>query len=153
MSEFLGRISKISLILLFSISIIISVLFFIDIENSGNSNEVTKFTSILVEWNFILLYIAVGLGLFFAVFAVGLRFIDNPKKALKSLIPFIIAGIIMFVSYLSASDALLNISGYKGSDNIPITLKWADAGLIMTWILVGISILTIIFAEVYKMFK
>ena len=42
---------------------------------------------------------------------------------------------------------------YEGKDNVPTTLKITDTGLIVTYFLAGLAILSILFSEIVKYFK
>ena len=56
--------------------------------------------------------------------------------------------------YAWISDVPLNIPGYKGTDNSdPHTLKLVDMGLISTYFILGLTMLSILYSEIAKYFK
>lgn len=106
-------------------------------------------TDEILMWAFILLIIAAAASLIFPL----VFFIMNPKNTVRALVVLGIIAILVVVSYSLASDQTLNLVNYSGPDNVPKTLKRADTGLILTYILAGIAILSILYTEIAKLFK
>lgn len=153
MSNIIGKITNILLIVLIAISAILAIMFYIDISGAGEYDGVTQFTGVLIDWTIALFIIAAAAAVVFSLMNIVLKFMDNAMAATKSIIPFVIVGLIFMVAYFMASDVPLHMPNYEGSDNVPGTLKWSDAGLIMTWILLGLAIVSILYAEVSKLLK
>ncbi len=61
--------------------------------------------------------------------------------------------ILIGISYSLADDTVLTLPGYTGADNVPATLKAAGASLISMYILSGITLVSVAFAEISKIFK
>ena len=106
-------------------------------------------TNSILSWAYVLFFIATAVSLVFPI----VYMIMNPKNVVRSLI--ILAGIIalVFIAYSMASDEVLNIVGYNGPDNVPATLKRTDTAIILTFILMGVAVLSILYTEIAKLFK
>ncbi len=100
-----------------------------------------------------LAYIFFGIA---AVAAIGfpiMYLIMNPKGAKNVIIGLVFIGIVVLISYFMASDQVMHITGYTGPDNVPGTLKTVGTGLFTTYILFFLSILAILYSEIYSALK
>ena len=52
-----------------------------------------------------------------------------------------------------ASGEVLHLTGYKGTDNIPSVLKNVDTAIFSTYILLGVTVVAIIYSEIAKLLK
>ncbi len=104
-----------------------------------------------------LLYLMYGLfGL--AVLATVLAFLfqfgaalkDNPGNALKSLLGFVLLIAILVIAWAMGSGEPLVIPGYDGTDNVPFWLKLTDMFLYTIYILLGLTILAMLFGSIKK---
>lgn len=84
------------------------------------------------------------------LFQFGSALKDNPGKALKSLAGVIILAAVVLGSWAMGSEKPLNIPGYDGTDNVPFWLKITDMFLYSIYILLGSTILAIIFSSIKK---
>ena len=102
------------------------------------------FTDIMLYWAYILLAVTVVVLLLFAVlgFFHGLK--TNPKGTLGGLLMLVAMVAILGISYVLGSGELLNIPGYDGSDNNPATLKMTDMWIYTMYIMLGLSIISIL---------
>ena len=75
---------------------------------------------------------------------------DNPVKALKSLIGFVVLIIIVVIAWSMGSAEPLVIPGYSGTENVPFWLKITDMFLYTIYILLGATILAIIVSSIKK---
>ena len=107
-------------------------------------------TDIALYWGYLLLIIALVVAVTFPV----TYLLRNPANLVRSL--FILVGIAVLVglAFLVASGSPIEIPGYTGTANTDQnTLKLIDAGLIFSYFMLGLAILSIFFAEVIKYFK
>ena len=72
---------------------------------------------------------------------------------LSFIIPIVGIIIVVVFAYSSSTGELLNMPGYTGPDNVKSTLKWSETGLLVTYVFMGLAVLSIIYAEIAKMFK
>jgi len=103
-----------------------------------------------------LIYIAYLFVIIGAIFSIAFpiyQLISNPKGALNTLIGLVILGIIVIIAYSMASDQVMHIIGYEGTDNNPSTLKTVGTGLITTYILFFLSLASIVITEIYNTVK
>ncbi len=128
---------KIIMYALLGISVLFTLLFFIGSIDEG----------MFLMWSYVLLGIAAVAAIVFPI----LNIVQNPKKA-----KMVIAGVVGLLIIFGISYALSEGHEIKvGEDNIVSadTVKLSDAGLIMTYILGGLSVLAAIYDGVSKMFK
>ncbi len=156
MTDLVGKITKVLLLLMMAVTVIIAILFYIDIAGvkEGGATPtgwVEAFLKLSYIFGIVAAIAAVGFGLFKFV----MKFVDKPMDGVKMLIPFIVLGIIAMVAYGYAADTALTIEGYTGTDNFDGSkaLKWSGAGLIAMYLLAGLATLSIVFAEASKIVK
>ena len=115
----------------------------------GTNMEEPVITGKILIWAAILVVITAGLALIFPI----INLVANPKSAKSGL--FILLGVVIliFIAYTLASNEVLKIPGYTGTDNIPGILKIAGTGLFTTYILAGLAVLSILYSEIANYFK
>ena len=105
---------------------------------------------IAIIWGYILLLIAAITAVVFPlVYA-----IVHPANLVRSLMVLIGVAALIGVSYLLSSGETVEIIGYTGTDNSnPGVLKLIDTGLIFNYFILGLALLSIVYAEIAKYFK
>ena len=128
---------KIIMYVLIGISVVFSALFFMESIDE----------SLFLNWSYILLGIATVAAIVFPI----INIVQNPKKAKMVIAGIVGLAVVLGISYAMASGQEIKL----GEDNIisASTVKMVDAGLIMTYILGGLSVAAAIFDGVSKMFK
>lgn len=118
---------------------------------SGWELMVYNRTNYALGWAYIL-FILTGLA---AVIFPLFNLVTNVKALLQTLMIFAGAAVLILVSYfVFAADTTIDIVGYTGTDNSdPGTLKMVGTALFMTYILFGVTILSILYSEIAKIFK
>lgn len=156
MSDTLSKVLKIVLAILFALSFAILIWFFnaasgIDssLDASAQIEQYGASLEYFIDWAYLLLGGAVVLTLGFAVLGM-VTDLKSTKKALPGILGFIA---VLVISWFLASDAVLNMPTYTGTGNDPVTLKWSDAGIIATYILLAGAGISIVYSEVSKAFK
>jgi hypothetical protein len=105
---------------------------------------------VAIIWGYILLIIAAITAVIFPIVYV----IIQPANLLRSLLILIGVAALLGVSYLLSSGETLEIIGYTGTDNSnPSVLKIIDTGLIFNYFILGLALLSIVYAEIAKYFK
>lgn len=101
-------------------------------------------------WGYILFIIT-------AIFAVAfplVQIISHPARLVRALIVFVGVAIFVGLAYMLSSDTPLAIPGFTGTQNSdPVVLKLIDTGLISTYFILGIALLSILYSEVVRYFK
>ena len=137
---------------LLGISIVLVLLFYLGNRvpgTVGTSMEEPVITETLLKWAYVMAIGAAVITVGFSIF----NMIINPKGLKQGL--FVLVGIVILfgAAYLLASDELLSIETYEGTQNEPITLKWTGTGLYATYILAAGAVLSILYSEISKYFK
>ena len=148
----LQRILSILLYILLAVSAVLILIFYFgpDVEGTTGTNlEEPTITNVILRWAQALLGIGAVLAI---VFPLGYM-IANPKNATKALIALVFIGVVVVVGYLLASDQVMQLTAYQGTDNNPETLKWSGTGLISMYLLLGLAVLSIVYSEIAKFFK
>jgi hypothetical protein len=154
--KLLLRIGEIFFIALMAISILLTVVFYL---NTGKINseaplntqisQIGSILDMLTYWSYVLTFLAV-------IFAVGfpvIQMIGNPKAGIKSAVSVGILAIVMFVFYQLGDGTIMNIAGYTGGDNVPKTLKMVDMVMFSMYAMVVVSVIALLYAEISKLFK
>lgn len=154
--QLLLRISQIFFLALMGISIVLTVVFYL---NTGKINtadplttQISQIGSILnylVYWS----YVLIGLSVLFAIGFPAIQMIFNPKAGLKALISLAGIALLMFIAYQLGDGTKMEIAGYGGPDNIYSRLKMTDMVIFSVYGFVVISILAVLYAEISKLFK
>lgn len=124
------------------VSIVIVMLPFI--QGGGETTDVDT----MLNWTYGLL----GLTIVAVVVLPLFNLAKNPKAALRSLVGILVVGIVFAIAYSLSSDAPIEVSAAKVYSD-PAELKLSDTGLFMTYAAFGVAIISILFGEVYKLFK
>jgi hypothetical protein len=107
-------------------------------------------TDIALIWAYILVAVTLIIAL---VFSIGFMF-SNTKSLVRGLLILVGAAVLVGVAYMLGSDTPLHIIGYEGTDNKdPQVLRLVDMGLISTYFVLGLIVITILYSEVAKYFK
>lgn len=152
MTSKLSKIVTYFLYALMLISVVLVILFYFGkvVPGTEDTNfEEPVITKTILLWAGILVVLTVVLSLVFPLINV----VTNPKAAKGTLFTLIGAAILIFVAWILASDALLDMPHYEGKDNVPKTLKLAGTGLFTAYILAGLALLSILYSEIAKYFK
>ncbi len=111
--------------------------------------EGPEYTEALLNWGYILLGISVVASLLFPI----VSFVTKPKQGIKNLIPLLGLVAVAAVCYYTAEGEVLELPGYNGSDNNPETIKWSEAILFLTYVMMILNIAAIIITEIFKKIK
>lgn len=94
MNKLFNLLPKLSLWLLAAVSVVITVVFFTgggnDVEINGETWNAPTYTDLFINWAYVLGAIAIVLTLCFAIVSFVKTFINEPKKAVKSLVILVV---------------------------------------------------------------
>ncbi|MBQ9705908.1 MAG: hypothetical protein IJV55_06960 [Paludibacteraceae bacterium] len=155
----LNLIPKITLWVLLALGIVASVMFYAGgneaegLEVAGDMLNVPVFTNLFLNWNYILLCLAICVTIVAVIAAFMLRFKMDKKKALASLA--VVCGFVLLaiVCWVLGSPEKVNIIGYEGTDNVGAMAQMSDAIMYMTYILLAGVICTICWGAIYTRIK
>jgi hypothetical protein len=152
MSRNLAKIVTYVLYALMIVSVVLAVLFYfgkVVPGTEGTNMHEPVITKTILLWAGFLAGITALLSLVFPV----INIVTNPKAIKSTLITLVGVTILIFIAWMLASDAVLDMPQYEGKDNVPKILKLAGTGLYLTYILAGLAILSILYSEIIKYFK
>jgi len=155
MTDLVGKITKVLLLLMMAVTIVVAILFYIDISVPEGEATPTGMVSVLLNLVYVFGIVAGIAAVGFGLFKFVMKFIESPMNGVKMVIPFVVLIIVGFLAYGNASDQQLIMENYSGTDNFngSSSLKWSGAGLIGMYILAILAIASILFAEVSKLLK
>lgn len=148
MTDNIAKITKVLLWVLIALSLFFALMLFIN-----TSGTETSWIQNSLVFTYVLLGIAAASAILFSLYIFVMKLLAKPKKAIVTLIPIALIGLILLISYSSASSELLDMPNYDGVDNVPGQLKWSGAGLIMSYVLLGLAVIAILVSSVMKFFK
>lgn len=148
MTDNIAKITKILLWVLIALSVFFALMLFVNTSSTD-----TTWIQNGLTFTYVLLFIAAGATILASLYIFVMKLLAKPKNALVTLIPIVLIGVILLIAYSTSSDAILNMPNYDGDANVPFQLKWTGTGLIMTYILLGLTVLTILISEIVKIFK
>lgn len=103
---------------------------------------------VMLVWSFAMVILTIALTIIMPLIAV----FQNPKSAVRSLIGLGILVVVFLISYALATDDPIRLASGKVMDDT-FDLKFSDTALWMTYITFAGVILSILFGELYKVFK
>ena len=157
MNKLYNLLPKLSLWLLAAISVVITVVFFVgggnEVEINGETWNAPTYTDLFIKWAYILGVIAIVLTLGFAIVSFIKTFINEPKKAVKSLVILVVFAAIFFISWSLGSEEKLDIIGYEGTDNQGVMAKFSDMCIFTAYILFAGTILSMLVTFIISKIK
>ncbi len=138
MKDNIANISRWVLYVLLILSAIPGILFYAKVIN----------TDTFLDWGKIMLFLGVAV----IILAPAYTLFINPKNLIKMLFSILLLAVILAVSYGFATNQLsaLQLETYKVTAE---TSKLVGMGLIATYITFGLSIITILYSGIMKLFK
>ncbi len=149
------KLSRIVTILLW-VLIIISAVLVISLMVNTSENDADPNMGAWINTNLIWAYILLAIGAGIAVIAGLMHTFSDIRSAKRSLISLLILAAVVIVAYVLASDAIPQFMGVQKFINngtlTPQVAKMIDTGLIITYIMLGLAVLSIILAPVTRLF-
>ncbi len=157
MNNLINKLPKLAMYVLFGITIVVGLLFYMGSEVSETYNNIEysapTSTNAIMIWTYILVFLALGITLAFIIYNFVISAMKDGKSAIKPLIVLGGAILLFVIAYAIGDGTPLNIPGYDGTDNVYSWLKLTDMFLIVTYILVIVAFALIIYSNVAKFFK
>ena len=149
------KFTKVLTIILWVILAISAVLVVSLMVNLGEDNDpaMNSWINNNIIWTYILLVVGAGIALLAGVF----QMISDIGAAKKGLLALGFIAVIAIVSYVLASDAIpqfIGVDKYLSNGSLtPGIAKLVDAGLIATYLLFGIAILSVVWSSISNVLK
>lgn len=152
--KLIETVSRIILLILLALCVIVGVMFYVGGSNgtldvAGDLLSIPRYTDIFLYLNYALVGLACLITLAILVINFGYRLKYNPKGALKSLIPVVLFILVFVVSWYAGSPEKLEIIGYEGTENVGFWAQCTDMFLYVSYILLGVTILTLFGMAIY----
>lgn len=152
MRDNLAKITNILQWILFAVTIVFVIFYFLNIDLIEEGTD-TTWASRMLRYGYILVAVAAAGAILGAIVTFALRIFSEPKKALISLVPILILGGLVLAANMVASPEPLDMPNYTGEDNVPDTLKIVGTGLYTMYFLLGLAVISAVLSEIYKVFR
>lgn len=138
MTVLASKILRIFLGVLLAISALLAILFFVDVITDDY----------LIYWGYFLVILTAAITIIFPI----VFLILNPRNSIKI---FIALGLMVIIAIISYSLSEVNWTEFQLEKlkTTATTVKYVGAGLIFTYILASLTVLSIIYASISKIFK
>ncbi len=149
------KFSKVLTIILWVILAISAVLVVSLMVNLGEDTDpaMNSWINNNIIWTYILLVVGAGIALLAGVF----HMISDIGAAKKGLLSLAFIAVIAIVSYILASDAIpqfIGVDKYLADGSLTASIaKMVDAGLIATYLLFGIAVLSVVWSSISNVLK
>ncbi|NQT78215.1 MAG: hypothetical protein HQ565_10905 [Bacteroidetes bacterium] len=138
MTVLASKILRIFLGVILAISALLAILFFVNVISDDY----------FIYWGYFLLILTAALSIIFPI----INLIMNPKNSIKIFIALGIMVILAIISY-SMSQVTWTEFQLEKLGTTATTVKYVGAGLIFTYFLGGLTVLSIIYSSISKIFK
>jgi len=138
MTVLASKILRIFLGVLLAISALLAILFFVDVISDD----------VLIYWGYFLVILTAVITILFPL----VFLILNPKNSIKI---FIAIGLMVVIAIIAYSLSQVNFTELQLEklDTTERTAKYVGAGLIFTYIMAALAVLSIVYASISKIFK
>jgi len=156
------KLVSISLYLILAISVIILGVFYYNTsglqatlkENgwAAIAEEMGSSLNLFLGWAYVLIGIAAAAAIIPSI----VQLFTRPQNAVKSAISIVVLAVFVLIAYALSDGTPFTpkqLPAYDGSDNVPSMLKFGDTMIFTTYFLLAGAVLSIIYAEVSKIFK
>ncbi|MBK9291623.1 MAG: hypothetical protein IPM52_08355 [Bacteroidetes bacterium] len=138
MTDKISKYASLVLYALMAVSAVLALLFY-----SGSIESDT-----LLRWGYVLLIA----GVIIALASPIIGFASNPKGVVKLLVSLGLVAVIAIVSYSLSANTFSEVK-LQTLNITAETSRWVGTGLLFTYILAALSLLTILYSSVIKIFK
>ncbi len=152
----MAKVGKFVTILLW-VLLIVSAVLIVSMMVNISENEADPTMGSWINSNLVWTYILMAIGAGIAVLAGIYHMFTDIKAAKKGLISLVFLGVVVGVAYVLASDEIPQFLGVQKFINdgtlTAQVAKMVDTGLYVTYILLGLAVLSIMFSSVTRLFK
>ena len=138
MTVLASKILRIFLAVLLAVSALLAILFFVDVISDD----------LLIYWGYFLVIFTALITILFPIISM----VMNPKNSIKIFIALGLMVVVAIIAYslsqVGFTDLQLEKLGVTAS-----TSKYVGAGLIFTYILASLAVLSILYASISRIFK
>jgi hypothetical protein len=150
----MGKISKIITIVLWALIIVSAILVISLVANINDVNEqdptMLSWINVNLIWVYILGILGAGIAVFFGLF----HTLTNKQAAKSGLISLLFMGAVAVVAYILASPEIprfIGVDKFIAEGLTSNTVKLVETGLIATYILFGIAVVSIVLGPIIRL--
>lgn len=105
------------------------------------------------NWGLFLFFASAAIAIIFAIYHFVMKVVDNPKSAIKTGISIVFLGLVVLVAYSLSSETIPVFLGADNFDITPATSKMVETFIYTMYILVGMTVLGLIYSEVSRIWR
>ena len=132
---------------------LLALAFVLNISDNELDPNMNSWLSKNLVWAYIMLFLSIALLVGFAIY----HMVTDFEAAKKGMISLLFLGGVFLIAYIMASDEMPKFLGaQKFIDDgtiSPSIMKWIDTGLIGAYIVLVLSLVSIVHASVSRLFK
>lgn len=132
-------LNKILVYVLLGLSALVTILYFAGVVGED----------LLLYWA----YALVAATLVLAVVVPAVDLIKNPKKLVKALIFAVVAAVLVAACYALSSPEVVGLNKELAASTTAASVKWTEAGIFGLYILLGLTVIAILFSEIKNALK
>lgn len=148
-----SRLLTIILWVILAVSAVLIVSLMVNISPNNADPIMGGWINTNIVWAYILLAVGAGIAILSGIF----QMVTDLKAAKKGLISLAAIVIVAIIAYSLASDTIpqfIGVDKFIADGTLtPSSVKMVDAGLIATYLLFGIAVLSIAWSSVSQIFK
>ena len=146
-TSFIQKISKYLLIVLFVVSGVLALMFYLQVVPLGEETEQMEHgtTGLILGWTYGLFFVAAALAILAFIYGI----IIDPKSSISTGIMLAGLLVVALIAYAMSSDALDSIMPTL-VQTTPGELKWSDTGLYSLYIILGVAVASILGLGIYQ---
>lgn len=149
------EINRVVLAVLMAISVIVCAVFFFggteDVATTAGDLEAPVYTSLLLNWSYILFALTAIVTIAFAVMTFVSKLSYDWKSVVVPMISFVVLVVLLLATYFGADTTPINIVGYEGSQE-PFIYQITNMCLVSSCILAAIATFVTLFGFLIKKF-
>ncbi len=148
-----GRLSLIVMVVIMAITVILLISLMTNLSSVTTDPQMNAWIDYNLTWAYVLFFVAAGAAVLFALY----QMVTDLKsaKAVMGAVGFML--VVVVIAYLLSSSQMPKFPGVqKFIDNGTLTStvsKWVDTGLITTYFLLGIAVLSLLLGSAVKLVR
>lgn len=148
----LRKILGILTIVLFAVTAVIMVMFYTQVVPLSEATEQMEHgvTDMSIGWAYVLFGLCAISALVFPIWEFVKQLIAEPKSVLETLVIVVVIAVVFIIAYaLSNGDISSILPLADGEMPSEGELKWSGAGLNALYIIFGLAVLAVLYAEIF----
>lgn len=132
--------------------IIFAITYDVKLYEAGEAGSTALFDIAYVS-TVCLFFIAIVMAIGFAIYYLVMLFVEDKKKAMRTVVVILILGLVFLISFLFSSSTDVPVEFFEKVGANADSSKMIGAGLISVYLLAAGAVISVLYAEVAKKFK